>query len=295
LAQGPDQVYRAADGIVHVIEAKGGTSPLITAYGFPQGSSEWAVESAKRVVNSSRAAATEKAAAQQVLKAAAEGRVQVHVVRTRYIVGEPTVSVLEQTATGTDEAALLARDLLEHVRAATPKAGTTPVREAADYVAQSADDVARTSAKNGGKLCRATKAAVVVGATVDVGFRVHHGMQVENSFRAGQISQQQREVAHAKNAAGIVGGWGGAFAGAKVGALGGGAVGTACGGVGAPIGAAAGGIAGGVAGYFVGEAAAEAAAGWTMEQVHAAGTTIADAATSTKRGITNASRYVWDD
>ena len=137
--------------------------------------------------------------------------------------------------------------------------------------------------------------SAVVGAAVDVGIRVNDGMQVETEFREGRISQQQREVAHAKNTAGLVGGWGGAFAGAEVGAIGGAAVGAACGGVAAPIGAAVGGIAGGVAGYLGGEAAAEAAAEWSVQKIHSAGTSISDAATSTKRGVTNAWRYVWGD
>ncbi|MBM4075800.1 MAG: hypothetical protein FJ267_09175, partial [Planctomycetes bacterium] len=90
IPQGPDQVYRSADGRVHAIEAKGGTSQLGHAYGHPQGSSEWAVESAKRVMRSPNASTAEKTAAEAVLKAAAQGKLDVHVVRTSHVLGEPT-------------------------------------------------------------------------------------------------------------------------------------------------------------------------------------------------------------
>lgn len=36
LSQGPDQVYRASDGRIVVIEAKGGSGQLGHAYGFPR-------------------------------------------------------------------------------------------------------------------------------------------------------------------------------------------------------------------------------------------------------------------
>ena len=52
LTQGRDQVWRSADGVIHVIEAKGGGSRLNNAYGYRQGTPEWAVRSAARVCGS---------------------------------------------------------------------------------------------------------------------------------------------------------------------------------------------------------------------------------------------------
>jgi len=293
IAQGPDQVYRGLNGVIHVIEAKGGTSPLSRAFGHAQGTPEWAVESAKNVIKSNKAAVAEKAAAKTVLKAASEGNLKVHVIRTKHILGEPTAAVLEQSMSCTDEAAALARTAI--ARNAKPvQASSKASGQVIDDAARSVDDVARTGSKTGPKLLRGvTKGAVVVGAVVDVGFRAKDAVDVEKQYQAGAITLQQREVAHVENAAGMAGGWGGALAGAKVGSLGGGAVGTACGGVGAPVGAVAGGIAGGVAGYVGGEAAAEAAAEWTVKKVHQTGSTIAGAAGSAKDGVVNAWNYVW--
>jgi hypothetical protein len=280
LAQGPDQIYQAADKVVHVIEAKGGTSALGHAYGHPQGSSNWAVESARRVIHSNKASVAERKAAAEMIRAASEGRMQVHVVRTKHVLGEPTVALLEQTMTTTDDAA----------KAAARIAAT----ELADDVLRATDDVATAASNTGSKVLRGlSRAALPVAATVDVGLRGYEAMEVEESFAQGNVTEQQRETAHAKNAAGLVGGWGGALAGAKLGATGGGVAGTALGGVGAPIGVAVGGIAGGVAGYIGGEAAAEAAADWTMDKVHRSGNTISGAAGAAKHKAQDAWNYVW--
>lgn len=261
LPQGPDQVYRAADGRVIVYEAKGGSGQLKHAYGHLQGSAEWAVESAKRVLRSGKATAAEQAAARAVLHAASTGKLEVHVVRTGHVLGEPTAAVLEQTARTTDDAARLARTALDDVTRASASAVDDAAR-----AANAADDAARV-ARNA-RLTRATmRGLVVVGAAVDGGFRAADAIEVERQFSAGEISQYQREVSHATNAAGMAGGWGGAYGGAKGGAVVGGMVGG-------PWGAAAGGVIGGVGGYFAGEAAAEAAAEWCMNRLHAAGTTV---------------------
>ncbi len=276
LRQGLDQVYTTADGTVHVLEAKGGGSPLNKAYGYEQDTPEWAVESAKRVVSSGKAGSTEKSAAEAVITAAKEGRLQVHVVRTRHVLGEPNVPVLERSLGSSAAAAQLATSAPDDiVRAA---ARTHFARSATDAVAKTTDCVAAATEPAAKVLKTIEKGAVVVGAVVDVGLHVQAGTETEARFARGELDQKGREVEHAKNITGMVGGWGGAWAGMELGATGGGAVGTACGGVGAPFGAAAGGLAGGVVGYFGGEAAAEALAGWTVLQVHAAGTTVAGAA-----------------
>ncbi len=271
LPQGPDQVYRAADSRVIVYEAKGGSGQLGHAYGHPQGTTEWAVESAKRVLRSTKAGEVERAAAQKILAAATEGRLEVHVIRTKHVLGEPTAAVLEGVATTTDDASRLARGVLDDL----VRAGAT----AADDALRATDDIARASAEGGSVLKTVSKAALPVAVAVDAGFRVHDSMETERQFAAGEISVQQREVDHAKNAAGMAGGWTGAWAGAEIGATGGGLAGSAIApGPGTAVGGVIGGVAGGVTGYFCGEAAAGAAAEWTMNQVHATGTTIGDSA-----------------
>ncbi len=294
MSQGPDQVYRAADGVIHVIEAKGGTSPLNRAFGQMQGTPEWAVESAKNVLHGKAAGASEKAAAREVLTAASNGKLNVHVIRTKHVLGEPTVAILEKSMVCTDEAAILARAAIsgaaKPVQASVPKAAA----QLTDDAARATNDVARASSKAGPKLIRgSTKVLLVVGPVIDLGLRTNDAIEVEKRYQDGAITVQHREIAHVKNAAGMAGGCGGAVAGAKVGALGGGAVGTVFGGVGAQIGAIVGVVAGGVAGYIGGEAAAEAAAEWTLKKVHQTGSTISGAACSTKNGVVNAWNYVW--
>ena len=107
------------------------------------------------------------------------------------------------------------------------------------------------------------------------GLGVGDGIKAERQFAAGEITVQQREVAHAKNAASMAGGWAGAWAGAELGAFGGGAAGTAVvPGLGTTIGAVGGGIAGGIGGYIGGESAAGAATEWVVGKLHDKGTTI---------------------
>ncbi|HET6880803.1 MAG TPA: hypothetical protein VFI31_11650 [Pirellulales bacterium] len=266
LAQGPDQVYRGADGVVHAFEAKGGSSQLGRAYGYAQGTPEWAVESAKQVLRSAKATPAERLGSEAILRAAAKGKLEVHVVRTSHDIGP----VIEQTLRSTERSAKMAQ---------------TALSDLAKAAAQGADDVARGVSKvtkataSTAALKTTAKAAVVIGVAVDGTLRVEDAMKTEEQFARGEISQQQREVAHTKNAAGMAGGWAGAVAGAKIGGAAGAAAGSLIApGPGTPIGAAVGGVAGGVAGYFGGEAAAEATAEWLTDQIHASGTTIKESA-----------------
>ncbi len=285
LAQGPDQVYHGGNGKIHVIEAKGGSGQLGRGYGYSQGSPEWAVESAKRVLRHPGTTAAEREAAGAILQAAANGSLEVHIVRTSHVLGEPTAAVLERTARCSGDATRLA------------KAAIADSASASDQVvcgtAKTADDLARTaSASSKTALKVVAKAAVPIAAAVDVGLRVQEGMATERQFAAGMISAQDREVAHGKNVAGMVGGWGGAMAGAEVGAYGGAAAGTVVApGPGTTVGALAGGVAGGVAGYVGGEAAAE----WAVNKVHEAGTTIAETAGSVKKRVSSVWRYAWGE
>ncbi len=295
--QGPDQVCRGADGTVHVIEAKGGSSRLGWAYGHPQGSADWAVESAKRVLRSPSAGPVEKRAAQAVLESAAQSKLQVHVVRTKHCLGEPMVAVLEQTTRTSPGARRAAADAIKDLaRAAQHSAGSMShdAGRAARIAAETTDDVARSSARAGNTvLQRAAKGAVVVGAAVDVGLRVKDGVGIEQQYRAGEISQQQREVLHARNAAGMAGGWGGAAAGAWIAAQAAAPIAAATGPA-APYVEGGAAFAGSVAGYIGGEKAAAAAVEFGVRKVHAAGTTIADAAASGARTVRDAAGSVRD-
>jgi hypothetical protein len=252
LPQGPDQVYRAQDGRVIVVEAKGGTGELSRAYGFTQGTSEWAVESAKRVLQSSRASAAERAAAAEVLRAASGGCLEVQVIRTRHVLGEPVAAVLERSSRVTDQAISLAREALLDLE----RVGAGAARQ----TGQAVDDVARTVAatSEAGEsivvskaLPAASKALLVGGALADAGLRGYEAYGVEKRYQRGEIDDRERVIAHAKNGAGMAGGWCGALAFGSQGAAWGSVLG--------PGGAAVGGVAGGIGGYLGGEKLAKEA------------------------------------
>lgn len=298
MIHGPDQVYRSGDGGVHVVEAKGGTGQLGKGYGHVQGSTEWAVESAKRVLRNPAASTAERESARAVLQAASKGNLTVHVVRTSHVLGEPSATVLEQTATCTDDAARLAQTALDDIgRIASHSADETgmlggTLAQATDdtanvtqEIAKGADDVAHLAAEGGSWLKTASRTLLVIGAAADGGFRIYDGYKTEQAYADGTIDQQQREVSHCRNAAGMATGWAGATALGECGALGGGAIGTmVCPGVGTVIGSAVGGVSCGIAGYFGGEWAGANAAAWAIHRVHAAG-----------GSIKAAWRYAWGD
>ena len=278
--QGFDQVYQAPDGRVVVVEAKGGSSPLGRGYGAEQGTSEWAVKAARETLRNGKASAAEQNAARSVLDAAEQGNLAVEVIRTRHVLGEPVVAVQESSATVSAAERELARGIL-HGGEST----ASPMSQGAASAVEGTEAVAKGAAA-ASKLATAAKVASVAGVAIDAGFRIHDGMATEKQFAAGEITQQQREVAHARNAAGMAGGWAGAWGGAELGAMGGGAAGTVVApGPGTAVGGAVGGVAGGVAGYIGGEKAAEAGAEWAMNKVHAAGTTISDTASSAVGGV----------
>lgn len=283
LAQGPDQVYRATDGAIHVFEAKGGSGQLGYAYGYPQGSAEWAVESAKRVLRCANSSAGEKEAAAAILDAAKAGRLYVDVIRTSHVLGEPVAAVLEQSVRGSESAAALATNVIAPVGSASV--------EIADGVTGVSESVANGALRN------ASRVVLPVAIAVDGGLRIKKSMEIERQFASGMISEQQRELAQARNVAGMAGGWGGAWAGAELGAIGGGTAGTAVApGPGTAVGAVVGGAVGGVAGYIGGEAAAQAASDWTVTRIHASGRTITGAASRawswTSDGVSSAWKSV---
>jgi hypothetical protein len=283
MVHGPDQVYRAADDTIHMIEAKGGSGQLGKGYGYAQGSSEWAVESAKRVLGSATATGAERRGAQAVIDAAAKGKLEVHVVRTTHTFGEPHVAKLDQTAKCSEQAAKAAREALTAAAKSANKTlqevakGSDDAARAADDVARlgddlarSADDVARATSKTSGVVAGAPAILVPAGVAIDAGMRVIDGIETERRFEAGEISGRERTVAHGRNAAGMAGGMAGAYAGAEAGTAGGAAIGTFfCPGVGTAIGGFLGGLAGGIGGYFAGDATAAAAAEVAIDATYA--------------------------
>lgn len=298
MIHGPDQVYRSADGAVHVVEAKGGSGQLGQGYGHVQGSTEWAVESAKRVLSNPAASTAERESARAVLEAASRGNLTVHVVRTSHVLGEPAATVLEQTVTCTDDASRLAQTALDDigriaahsVDEASTLSGTLArasddTAKATQEIAKGADDVAHFAAEGGSWLKTAGRTLLVIGAAADGGFRIYDGYKTEQAYADGAIDQQQREVSHCRNAAGMATGWAGATALGECGVLGGGAIGTmVCPGIGTAIGSAVGGVSCGIAGYFGGEWAGANTAAWAIHRVHAAG-----------GSIKAAWRYAWGD
>lgn len=253
--QGPDMVYRAKDGIVHVIEAKGGGAQLGHGYGHPQGSAEWAVKSAERILNGNTATELEKSAAKAVVEAAAKGQLRVHVVRTTHVLGEPTGVVLEQTRTCTESAAKLAQLAM--------KRAVAEVKVPAPVTVEGHPPSIKAPRSSGNALRTVAKGATVVGLVVDGGLRTAEAVEVERQYEAGEITSQERVESHARNAAGMAGGWGGAAAAGKFGAEGGAAIGTFfCPGLGTAIGGVLGGLGGGVVGYIGGEWLGESVTDW---------------------------------
>jgi hypothetical protein len=263
--------------MVHAIECKGGTSPLEYSYGHFQGTSEWAVEAAKFVLRSKAATAAEKAAAQVVLKAAAQGRLVVHVIRTSHVLGEPIAAVLEQTVSCSSAAQKMALsaldDLAKAIAEVAPKAITEALPKA---ISEGAAVTMKTVARN----------APVIGVAIDGGLRVKDSMETERKFAFGEISQQERVVSHVENAAGMAGGWAGAGGGAW-------AAGAAAAplaamtGPGAPFVEGGAIFVGAVAGYVGGDKAASTAARWTANQIHDTGTAVSGAAQQAWSWATN--------
>jgi len=93
---GFDHVYRDGSRI-KVVEAKGGSSPLKPYRGHDeQGTIEYTRKVAEWALKSPSSSAQEKKAAEEVLKAAQEGRLEVEVVRTEHVQGKPESTRVEK-------------------------------------------------------------------------------------------------------------------------------------------------------------------------------------------------------
>jgi hypothetical protein len=248
LPYGLDQIYRDKDGNIIGLEAKGGNGPLgTTTDGLTQGTPEWAVKTAMRVVESPSASAVERRANLAVLEAANERRLIVTVVRTLHVDGLPSpAKPLSSIKAGAAEGAEAARFLDEL------PAAMRLVRSSSSQLA-GPTEASRKVAGELGSVAKVGKAVTTAGVVVDVAIRVDSAVNVEKQFRAGAISNEERLIAHAKNGVGCAGAYAGAWAGAKCGAAVGATIGGCFAGVGAPAGAAIGGVLGGIAGYLTGE------------------------------------------
>lgn len=101
----------------------------------------------------------------------------------------------------------------------------------------------------------------VASLAVEGIYRGWRAVEIENQYRSGLLSEEQRTLEHAKNIGGSIGGTAGGSLGGYGGWMLGAAVGTAiCPGVGTAVGSIIGAFLGGAAGYTVGDAVGEAAA-----------------------------------
>jgi hypothetical protein len=273
IAQGPDQVYMAADGLVHVVEAKGGTGQLGHAYGHQQGSSEWAVESARSTLQRPAATTTQKAAAKWILDAAKDGRLQVHVIRTSHTLGIPDAPSLERSLLVSSEAKKLALSGLDEIVGTTAGVAATPLppisRSASKPPSIPKATTARAATARASGLASisddlvspvlssVTKAAGPVAIAVDAVVRIGEVGEAERLCSEGQITPGERDRVVSRNVVGFAG----SAAGAAGGAYGGAAIGTMiCPGFGTMIGAFIGTLFGSASGGACGEVIGEAMA-----------------------------------
>lgn len=153
-----------------------------------------------------------------------------------------------------------------------------------------------TIAKHSRRLVRAVP-------VVAAGFEAVQGYAeistTETQFASGQISNQQREVQHARTAGRIGGGIAGAAVGAKTLATFGGMVGSVGGPVGTGVGIGVGGLVGGIGGAIGGEKILSAGAEAATNALHSAGYGISASASVawgwTRNGVNSAWNWVTGD
>ncbi|GAB4142804.1 MAG: hypothetical protein Kow0040_31880 [Thermogutta sp.] len=168
---------------------------------------------------------------------------------------EEAAEALRQAGRGGKAAIAAEEGSAQGIRGASRAVGAVEAGAAPGLEAASG---ARVASKT---LGTAAKVAGPVAVGVDVALRAERVRQVEQAYARGEITQGERRLEHAKNAAGCAGGWAGAYAGGEIGAGAGAAVGTAiCPGIGTAIGGFVGGVTGAIGGYFAGEKLAESGA-----------------------------------
>lgn len=149
-----------------------------------------------------------------------------------------------------------------------------------------------TIAKHSRRLVRAVP-VVATGYEIAQGYTEISTTEIK--FEAGDISQQEREVQHARSGGRIGGGIVGAGLGAKAGAGVGGAIGSFGGPLGIAIGSGVGGVAGGIGGALGGEKVVADIAQSATHALHNAGYGVAESASNAwnwtkKRGT---STWAW--
>ena len=349
IPQGVDQIYRASDGTIYVIEAKGGTSPLGRGYGHVQGTPEWAVEAIKQMLRDPNIDPATKESCEAALKAPVEGRLKVAVVRTPHVLGKPGAPSVEQIVDSSDEAARLAKETLDAIRkggdpkaaltkprpnsgtgkggtnsgqpekptsANTKPAGTTELKEEpvvpCRCVIVDPDPRIYKLPRLGTAIC---KGLAVAGALANPYQRARDLLdlarhlldragnlldlardiiETEARYGRGEITAQEREIAHAEDVAGCVGGWVGMSIGAKLGAEIGALAGSfVAPGPGTAVGLSIGTVVGGVAGFFAGEDAARLVARRTVQAVHSSGTTVTEWGYRRWENVKDAGRWTY--
>ncbi len=118
---GFDLVLRDGNRI-KVIEAKGGGSQVKHFHGFWQGTPEYTREVAKNVLARSSASTEEKEAAEAVLKAFEESRLDIEVVRTEHVQGKPLPTRVESSVSVGGKGQQLSASQIKNLLLQTPGA-----------------------------------------------------------------------------------------------------------------------------------------------------------------------------
>lgn len=272
IPQGPDQVYRARNGHIAVFETKANSSPKNKGYGFVQGSVEHTLKSAEYVLKSSRASEAQKRAAREILKAAANGKLDVYIIRTFHVQGKITKTVIEQVMRCSKMHQAMAKSIIEALESCGiyvygrvgKKAGGVPATTTPSTKPAKGAPKPGAGTKASTKILRS--AGVGIGIALDGGVRCVQSYNVEQAYKEGRITDNERLVAHGENAAGAVGGWCGAAAGGKAGTAAGAALGSFFGPIGTAVGGVTGGLTGAVCGYMAGDATASTGVRFVLEE-----------------------------
>lgn len=166
MAQGLDQIFLDATGFIHVVECKGGNSPLGFSYGYRQDTIEWVIKSAEYTYRHATSLRQQQEAANVILSAY-EGRCDLTVLRTKYNNGIPN-NMAYRTISGSDETVTLAGSVIDDLA----RDGISIY----DDVARSADEVsgAVISIESGKEFLSQIDdiASRGVSATDDIGFTI---------------------------------------------------------------------------------------------------------------------------
>lgn len=114
IPQGFDQVYITENGSIVAIEVKGGVSRLQTpASGYMQGTIEYTLDAAVRLLRSPSANLRQIQAAREVLRSGVRGELQSVVVRTPHVNGQPTSVRIERVYSSNRQTRQMAQGLID--------------------------------------------------------------------------------------------------------------------------------------------------------------------------------------